>query len=158
MKRSTTSIIRSLTKALPVPIAAAGMLAFAPAVADEEAAAVEEAANVDTSETQPEGGAGLAANMHFTDEDGNRREPTAQEIREAAEAFRRDLARLSGRQKGDYDLRTLSDGTMRATIAPSKLVFLSVRQTEDGDLEFGHTTMDEDGNVSFERANGLPEK
>lgn len=158
MKKSNTSIIRSLTKALPLPIAAAGMLAFVPAVADETAAEPEEAAKVDTSETQPEATPGLAANMHFTDEDGNRREPTAREIREAAEAFRKDLARLSGRQKGDYDLRTLPDGTMRATIAPSKLVFLSVRETEDGDLEFGHSTMDENGNVPFEPANGLPEK
>lgn len=158
MKRSNTSIIRSLARPLPVPIAVAGMLAFAPAVADEAAKVVEESASLHVAEEQAQGGPGPAANMHFTDEDGNRREPTAGEIREAAEAFRRDLARLARGQKGDYRLQTLPDGTVRATVAPSKLVFLNVRQTEDGELEFGHSTMDEDGNVSFEPASALPEK
>jgi hypothetical protein len=101
--------------------------------------------------------AGFAANMYFTDEDGNRRQPTAEEVRRAAEAAQRDLARLAGQHKDKPNIETRPDGTVSATVAVSKLVFLSVEETEDGGLSYGHASMDANGKVHIQPSK-LPEK
>ena len=101
---------------------------------------------------------GISTNMYFTDEFGNRREPTAEEVRQAAQAFQRDLARLAGQHKGKPNVRSRPDGTVSATVAVSKLAFLTVQETDDGELIYGHSSMDEDGNVTFTSPNVLPEK
>jgi hypothetical protein len=147
MKRSMMLETRPLLT-LSASLAAALVLAFQPAMADDPAA----------DETSGASAPGVSANLYFTDENGNRREPTAAEIRAAAEAFQRDLARLAGQHRGKHYERTLPDGTVAATIAPSKLVFLTVHQNEDGELVYGHSVMDEDGKVAFEPVNPLPEK
>src|SRR5690606_30014529 len=67
-----------------------------------------------------------SANLHFTDAEGNRRQPTAAEVRAAAEAFQRDLARLAGQHKGQPNVQMRADGTVSATVGASKLVFLTV--------------------------------
>lgn len=105
-------------------------------------------------ESQP----GVAANMYFTDEHGNRRQPGADEIRQAVEAFQRDLARLAGKHKDKLYTHTRADGTVSATIGASKLVFLAVQENDDGTLSYGHTTMEGDGTVTFKPATDLPEK
>jgi hypothetical protein len=102
--------------------------------------------------------AGISASMYFTDEFGNRREPTAQEIRQAAEAFQRDLTRLAGQHKDKPNVRSRPDGTVSATVAVSKLAFLTVQETDEGELIYGHSSMDEDGNVTFTTPTVLPEK
>lgn len=98
-----------------------------------------------------------AASMHFTDADGNRRQPTAEEVRELAKAFQQDLARLAGKQKGDPNVQTHPNGAVSATIAASKLVFLTVEENDEGSLSYGHTTMDDDGSVVHKPANSQPE-
>jgi hypothetical protein len=100
---------------------------------------------------------GVAANVYFTDEQGNRRQPTAEEIKQAAEAFQRDLARIAGQHRGKPNQRTRADGTVSATVAVSKLAFLTVEE-RDGRLTYGHSPMDADGKVSLRPANDLPEE
>lgn len=106
----------------------------------------------------PAHGAKMPASLYFTDENGNRRQPTEAELRQAAEAVQRDLARIAGEHKGKHYVRTRADGTVSATVALSKLQFLTAIENTDGTLTFGHATMDEDGNVSSRPATDLPEK
>jgi hypothetical protein len=96
--------------------------------------------------------------MYFTDEVGNRRQPTAEEIRQAAAAFQRDLARLAGKHKDKPNVRSRPDGTVSATVAVSKLAFLTAQETDEGELIYGHSSLDEDGNVTFTSPDVLPEK
>jgi hypothetical protein len=96
--------------------------------------------------------------MYFTDRHGNPRNPTAEEVRKAARAFRQDLARLAGPHEGKTFVKKRPDGTVSAVVATSRLVFLSVQEEEDGTLTFGHSTVGADGNLRFKPATDLPEK
>jgi hypothetical protein len=102
--------------------------------------------------------AAVSANMYFTDKNGKPRNPTAEEIRETARAFQQDLARLAGPHKGKTFVNKRPDGTVSAVVATSQLVFLSAQQEDDGTLTFGHSTVGDDGNLTFEPATDLPEK
>lgn len=147
MKRSERTPISPFVTACAAALAMGGMAAIGSA---------DEADEPQEAEAQSEGTSSVPASMHFTDEHGNRREPTAEEVRETAEAFQRDLARLAGKQRGKPQEETRPDGSVSVLVAPGKLVYLTVEQTEDGELRYHHTRLDEDGNVL--PANRLPEK
>ena len=115
-------------------------------------------ANDGAGNTEHQAQTGVSANMYFTDDFGNRREPTAEEMRQAAAAFQRDLARLAGQHKDKPNVRSRPDGTVSATVAVSKLAFLTVQETDEGELIYGHSSLDEDGNVTFTSPDALPEK
>jgi hypothetical protein len=109
------------------------------------------------SDDEERSGAAVSGNLYFTDEEGNRRQPTAEEVRQAAQAFQKDLARLAGKHKDDPNVQTHPSGAVSATVAVSKLAFLTVEQNEDGSLSFGHATMDEHGNIIPKSATSQPE-
>lgn len=149
----------SIKSATAVTALAMATVALYPrqSVADESPQPAPASTADDADQPVAEGTAGFAANMYFTDENGNRREPTAAEVKAAAEAFQKDLARLAGKHKGKTRVHKQPNGTVSATVATTHLEFLTVRENEDGTLTFGHSTMDEDGNVSFQPADDLPE-
>ena len=157
MKTNSKPRNPALLAVLAATVAASGALSTAiPAHADDKAATGE--AKETKENQQKTTDAGVSASMYFTDAQGNRRQPTEEEITRAAKAFQRDLARLAGKHKDKPYTQKRPDGTVSATIAASKLVFLSVQQNDDGTLTYGHTSMKDDGSVSFEPATGLPEK
>jgi len=162
MKTSRTSRRRPVATVLAAAVAVSGISLISTLTLAEE---TPESVSSASAEVNDEAGkkdqrtqAGISTNMYFTDEFGNRREPTAEEVRQAAQAFQRDLARLAGQHKGKPNVRSRPDGTVSATVAVSKLAFLTVQETDDGELIYGHSSMDEDGNVTFTSPNVLPEK
>jgi hypothetical protein len=126
--------------------------------ATEPVSAASREANDGAGDADQQAQTGISANMYFTDEFGNRRQPTAEEIRQAAAAFQRDLARLAGKHKDKPNVRSRPDGTVSATVAVSKLAFLTAQETDEGELIYGHSSLDEDGNVTFTSPDVLPEK
>jgi hypothetical protein len=102
--------------------------------------------------------AAVSANMYFTDRNGNPRNPTAEEVRQATRAFQQDLARLAGLHEGKTYVKKRPDGTVSAVVATSQLVFLSAQEEEDGTLIIGHSTGGDDGNLTLKPATDLPEK
>ncbi len=111
-----------------------------------------------TAENQDQvAGTGVAGNLLFTDEQGNPRNPTAEELVVASENFQRDLATLAGKNKGKLNVQTHANGATSATIALSKLAFLIVEENEDGSLSYMHATLDEDGNAIPSIAPSQPE-
>ena len=111
-----------------------------------------------TAETNQTVDAGLAAKTYFTDEFGNRREPTSEELREMSAGFQKDLARLAGKQKGNPNVQHHANGSVSATVGLSKLQYLTVQENPDGSRSYGHGKMDENGNVTLPAANSLSEK
>jgi hypothetical protein len=157
-----TSRRRSVATALAAVVAVSGIsltstLTLAEEATEPDSPAAREA-NDGAGDVEQQAQSGISASMYFTDEFGNRREPTAQEIRQAAEAFQRDLTRLAGQHKDKPNVRSRPDGTVSATVAVSKLAFLTVQETDEGELIYGHSSMDEDGNVTFTTPTVLPEK
>lgn len=156
MKTSTRiSRSRPFVTALAAIVAAAGVSFTSTVTLAEEASEPASSAPTGAKDGGAESG---VASMYFTDEFGNRREPTAEELRQTAAAFQRDLARLAGQQRGKPNVRSRPDGTVSATVAVSKLAFLTVQENEDGELVYGHSSLDEEGNVTFTSPNVLPEK
>ena len=146
-----TTPITSCAAALAIFLVAGASLHSPRAIADEPP-------QPPPGDDTPAHAAKMPASLYFTDENGNRRQPTEAELRQAAEAVQRDLARIAGEHKGKHYVRTRADGTVSATVALSKLQFLTATENPDGTLTFGHVTMDEDGNVSSRPATDLPEK
>lgn len=136
--------------ALAISFVAGVALLSPPAPADEPAAPA-------PADDAPVRGAKMPASFYFTDEKGNRREPTEAELRQAAEALQRDLARLAGQHKGKHYVKTQPDGTVSATVALTKLEFLIATENPDGSLSYGHATVDEDGQLPIRPAADLPE-
>ena len=120
------------------------------------------AATPGTSEGAPEENqtvdTGLSANTYFTDEFGNRRQPTAEEQAELSAAFQKNLAKMIGKNRGKPNVQEHANGSVSATIALSKLQFLTVQENPDGSRTFGHQQLDENGNVAMPSNNSLPEE
>jgi hypothetical protein len=90
----------------------------------------------------------LAANLYFTDKDGNRRNPTAQELITAGEGFQRDLDRIVGKNKKMRDVQTThSNGSTSAVVALSKLSYLVAETDEDGNIVIKHGAADQNGEI-----------
>lgn len=113
-------------------------------------------ATVDSAGDPAAGEPRASATLHFTDPRGNPRNPTADEARAAAQAFRKDLERLAGSQRGKANVRTLPSGAVAATVATSKVSLLYAVEDEDGTVTIGHSTAD--GDVPLRPANDLPEE
>lgn len=153
MKTSTRSLITACTA-----IAVAGIAAYSHLVASPPAEAPPDTDRIPTeSDAATVGGAGVSGSLHFTDERGNRRNPTAAEARAAARAFQNDLDRLAGPHKDKPNVRTLPNGAVAATVATSRLTLLTAEENADGTLTYSHPTTDDDGNVSTQPATDLPE-
>lgn len=90
----------------------------------------------------------LAANMYFTDKDGNRRNPTAQELMTANDGFQRDLDRIVGKNRKLRGVQTThANGSTSAVVALSKLSYLVAETDEDGNLVIKHGAADESGEI-----------
>lgn len=142
---------------LPVALAIAATLVAAQGVAEDTKdsqplPAVKIEAN---SDQQPS--STLAGNLYFTDENGNPRNPTAEELISAGEDFQKDLARIAGENKGKPMETTHSHGATSAVVALSKLQFLVAETDEDGNLVVNHGSLDENGNILTPSASELPE-
>jgi hypothetical protein len=83
-------------------------------------------------------GAGFAASMYFVDKDGNPRTPTPAEMRDLADALKKDMARIAGPHQGKRYVRTEPSGAIAATVATSKLVFLVATENPDGTISITH--------------------
>lgn len=100
---------------------------------------------------------GTPAAMHFTDDRGNPRQPTAQERAQLAAAFQADLAALTRNKRIPSGSKRESSGAVSAVIAPRKLEYLVVSVDADGNPIFGHSRADDEGNVEHGPVSELPE-
>lgn len=111
-----------------------------------------------TAETNQISDTGLMAKTYFTDELGNRRQSTAEERALLSAAFQKDLTKMIGKNKGNPNIQEHANGSVSATIALSKLQFLTIRENSDGSRSFSHEQLDENGNVMLPVAKNLAEK
>jgi len=101
--------------------------------------------------------AGISAGMRFNDEQGNARMPTEAERAALAEAFQADIANLTRGKRAPAGEQRQRDGSYRAVVGAKKAQFLTVSIDDDGKATFGHSSMDESGQVEPASANDLPE-
>lgn len=143
--------MKNYFKPLTVPLALSSMLCLTAG----QALATE---TPDANTSNQGADSGFASNLYFTDELGNRRNPTAEERAELAKKFQNDLARMQGKNRGNQKSTKHANGSVSATVALSKLQFLTVQENADGTRNFSHQTMDEDGNVIWISSNDWPEE
>lgn len=151
MKTNVPSLAAALAT---IGIASVALHASLTRAGDLPKASAEPAAESD--EPRAEGTSGISGNLHFVDEHGNPRQPTAAEMRELAAALKKDLARIAGPHKGRAYERTEPSGAVAATVATSNLVFVTAIRKEDGTLAIGHSS-GEDSTVSAKAVDHLPE-
>lgn len=101
--------------------------------------------------------AGVAAGMHFTDEHGNARVPTAAERAALAAAFQADIANLAKGKGVPAGQKLQRNGSYRAVVGTEKLQFLTVEVDEQGKAAFGHSSVDKSGPIDPAPANDWPE-
>jgi hypothetical protein len=101
--------------------------------------------------------AGTAAGMHFTDEHGNARVPTADERAALAAAFQQDLADLTRGKRIPAGKQAARGGAVSAVVGVDKIRFLTVTVDEQGTATFDHATPDENGHIETDTANQWPE-
>jgi len=101
---------------------------------------------------------GISASVYFTDEFGNRRNPTLEERAALSAQFQKDLARIAGKNRGNPNVKQYDNGAVSATVALSKMQFLVVHENPDGSRTFSHAPLDEDGNVALPEASTWPEE
>jgi len=139
---------------LCAPVAIAAALVAGLAHGDEQEAAA--TAPADPAESSATVG-GLAGNLYFTDEQGNPRNPSAEELIAAGKDFQRDLARIAGKNSGKTLETKHANGATSAVVALSKLSFLVAETDEEGNLVLRHGALDENGNVVTPADAELPE-
>lgn len=142
---------------IPVALAIAATMVAAQGVAEDSKDSQAPAADAAESSSEQQPSSTLAGNLYFTDEQGNRRNPTPEELISAGEGFQKDLARIAGKNKGKTVETTHSNGSTSAVVALSKLSFLVAETDEDGNLVLNHGSLDENGNVVTPSAPELPE-
>lgn len=101
--------------------------------------------------------AGISAGMHFTDEKGKARRPSAAEHAALAEAFQADIAKLTKGKRIPVGEKRHRDGSYSAVVGTDKMQFLTVSFDDEGNASFGHSTMDDEGRVEPAPANDWPE-
>lgn len=132
-----------------ITVSALGQLA----VADDTDAAAKAA-----DDTKEQAAVSVPGNMYFTDEQGRARNPSPEELIATSEALQADIARITGKSKGSApEQQTHANGMVSANVAPSKLLFLTVQENEDGEMVISHAELDADGKLSADPANELPE-
>lgn len=100
--------------------------------------------------------AGVAAGMHFTDDQGNARSPSAEELAALAAAFQQDLANLT-RGRNVPAGEKARGGAVSAVVGVDRIRLLTVNVDENGNARFDHAMLDEDGQVDTESADNWPE-
>lgn len=93
---------------------------------------------------------GVAAGMHFTDEQGNARIPSAAERAALAAAFQQDLADLTRGKRLPVGTESVRGGAISAVVGIDKMRLLTVEVDENGEATFGHASMDETGSVDID--------
>ena len=101
---------------------------------------------------------GLSAATYFTDEVGNRRQPTAEERSAMSAAYQEYMAESAGKYRGNHNVQEHANGSVSATVGLSKQQFLTVQENADGSRTFNHVQPDENGNVLLPPTNNLAEK
>lgn len=134
-------------------VAAIAMFAFAGVTTQ---ALAEDTATGVASDTISD--SGISASTYFTDEFGNRRNPTDEERAELSARFQKDLAKMMGKNRGNSNVKQHANGSVSATVALSKMQFLVVQENPDGSRTFDHASLDENGNVNLPPVNSLPEE
>jgi len=142
---------------LPVALAIAATLVAAQGVAEDSKDSQTPTANAVESSGEQQPSSTLAGNLYFTDEQGNPRNPSAEELISAGEAFQKDLARIAGKNKGKHIETTHSNGATSAVVALSKLSFLVAETDDDGNVVLTHGSLDENGEVVTPSKSELPE-
>ena len=142
---------------LPVALAIAATMVTAQGVAGEAEDSQPLAPVKAEANSEQHSSSTLAGNLYFTDENGNPRNPTAEELISAGEDFQKDLARIAGNNKSAQVETTHSHGATSAVVALSKLQFLVAETDEDGNLVLNHGALDENGNVVTPSTPELPE-
>lgn len=142
------------------PLFAAGVAAIAVSglgqiAMAEESDTVAEAVVAD--ETSEQAAVSVPGNLYFTDEQGRPRNPSPEELIATSEALQADIARITGKKKHKVEAQTHANGMVSANVAPSKLMFLTAQENEDGELVIRHAELDAEGNLSAQPANTLPE-
>ena len=138
---------------LAASIAAIAVSALGPiAMADDTDVATKAA-----DDTAEQAAVSVPGNMYFTDEQGRPRNPSPEELIATSEALQADIARITGKSKGTIEQKTHANGMVSANVAPSKLLFLTVQENEDGELVISHSELDAEGKLSVEPVNKLPE-
>lgn len=102
-------------------------------------------------------GTSFAAGMHFTDNQGNPRSPTAEERAAIAAAFQADIARLTAAHGMPDSIRHEPSGAISAVVGASKLRYLVVNVDDNAEVTFSHSDMDENGVIEPVPVNELPE-
>ena len=100
---------------------------------------------------------GVSAGMRFNDDQGNVRMPTAAEHAALAEAFQADIAKLTKGKRLPAGEQRQRGGSYKAVVGAEKVRFLTVSIDEEGGKTFGHSSMDESGQVEPASGNDLPE-
>lgn len=142
---------------LPVAFAVAATLVATQGVAEDTKDSKDPATDKVAANSEQQPSSTLAGNLYFTDENGNPRNPSAEELISAGKDFQKDMARIAGKNKGKHLEKTHSHGATSAVVALSKLSFLVAETDEDGNLELNHGVLDENGNVVISSATELPE-
>lgn len=142
---------------LPVALAVAAIMVAGQGVAEDNKDSQSLAVDKVDSNSEQQPSSALAGNLYFTDEQGNPRNPSPEELIAAGEAFQKDLARIAGKNKGKQLETTHSNGAISAVVALSKLSFLVAETDEDGNIVLNHGSLDENGNVLTSSAPELPE-
>lgn len=101
--------------------------------------------------------AGVSAGMRFNDDKGNARMPTEAERAALVEAFQADIVKLTKGKRFPAGEQRQRGGSYKAVVGAEKVQFLTVSVDEEGKRTFGHSSMDESGQVDPESANELPE-
>lgn len=112
----------------------------------------------DAAESKQSVDTGLSAATYFTDELGNRRQPTNEERVAMGAGFQKELAKLAGKHKGNPNMQQHANGSVSSTVGLSKIQFLTVQENPDGSKSYGHGQLDENGNVTLPAATNLQEK
>ncbi|MDX1480240.1 MAG: hypothetical protein R3315_01110 [Woeseiaceae bacterium] len=99
----------------------------------------------------------LSAGTHFTDDSGNVRQPSLAEREALSAAFQADLARLARHKKAPKRSWVADGGAQGAVVGVGHLRFLTVSESDDGDLHFRHGRMNERGIVDRAPAADWPE-
>ena len=94
---------------------------------------------------------GVAAAMHFVDDSGTVRRPSAAERRFLSEAFAEDLVTLTGMAGSQGAAVGLQEGAISTVLGASTLSFLTATEDEDGRLRIEHP----DGDL-IESTDSLP--
>lgn len=100
---------------------------------------------------------GAAASMHFTDDSGKPRSPSAAERAALANAFQADLARLTKGKHIPQGSQRQPNGSFSAVVGTNKMRFLTVTIDGEGNAIFGHSNMNEQGHIEPAAAIDLPE-